>query len=280
MKRIITYLLIVLCGNACAQKISSSVSAQSVALTDSFKLLTLLPGSYTNMEVDGVGNLYLLTSGNQLKKFSSQGDSVAVFNDVRRFGNVSYIDVSNPLRPLVYYKNFSTVVLLDRLLTVRTTLNLRKVQIFRVNAITTSYDNNLWIFDEQDFKLKKITEEGRVLLESIDPRLSADKTPSPLFIADTENFIYLYDPIIGLIVFDQYTAYKNTIPLTGWNALSVSNNRIFGLKGNTIIMYDPEKKDTRSFTLPSGFSNASAIRAAGNKVYVLDKEGVRTYLIP
>jgi hypothetical protein len=232
------------------------------------------------MEVDGVGNLYLLTSGNQLKKFSSQGDSVAVFNDVRRFGNVSYIDVSNPLRPLVYYKNFSTVVLLDRLLTVRTTLNLRKVQIFRVNAITTSYDNNLWIFDEQDFKLKKITEEGRVLLESIDPRLSADKTPSPLFIADTENFIYLYDPIIGLIVFDQYTAYKNTIPLTGWNALSVSNNRIFGLKGNTIIMYDPEKKDTRSFTLPSGFSNASAIRAAGNKVYVLDKEGVRTYLIP
>lgn len=43
---------------------------------------------------------------------------------------------------------------LDRLLTVRNTINLRTQNIFLVNSISLSYDNNIWLFDEEDFKLK------------------------------------------------------------------------------------------------------------------------------
>lgn len=74
--------------------------------------------------------------------------------------------VNNPLKILVYYKNYTSVVVLDRFLTQRNSINFRKQSIFSVKAIATSYDNNIWIFDEQDYKLKKIDETGKLLLES------------------------------------------------------------------------------------------------------------------
>ena len=76
------------------------------------------------------------------------GTLVAVFNNVKKFGKLSTIDVSIRLRYLLYYKDFSTIVVLDRLLAIRNTIDLRKQNIFQVNAIAQSYDNNIWLFDE------------------------------------------------------------------------------------------------------------------------------------
>ena len=41
----------------------------------------------------------------------------AVFNDVKKFGQATLIDVSNPLKVLLYYRDFATIVVLDRFLT-------------------------------------------------------------------------------------------------------------------------------------------------------------------
>ena len=57
-------------------------------------------------------------------------------------------------------------------------INLRKQNIFQVNALTTSYDNNIWLYDEQDNKLKKIDDSGNTLFESVDFRLLFDSVPS------------------------------------------------------------------------------------------------------
>jgi len=43
---------------------------------------------------------------------------------------VAQLDVTNPLRVLLYYKDFSTIVILDRLLSNRSTIDLRKQDIF------------------------------------------------------------------------------------------------------------------------------------------------------
>ena len=75
-----------------------------------------------------------------------------------------------------------------------TSINLRKQNIFKVEAVTTSYDNNIWLFDEQDNKLKKIDDNGNVLSESVDFRLLFDSVPEPKQIIDRDGFVYLNDP--------------------------------------------------------------------------------------
>ena len=231
------------------------------------------------MEIDILNNLYLITASNQLKKISSRGDSMAVFNDVKKFGNPSLIDVTNPLKVLLYYKNFATVVMLDRLLSPRNSINFRQQQIFSVKAIATSYDNNVWLFDEQDLKLKKIDENGKMLQETTDWRLIMDEVPSPQNIIDANNFVYLYDPAKGFYVFDYYGTYKNNLPFLNWENIAISGNRLTGFRNRQFYSYGLQTLQLKTYNLPTFLNNYSSIKAMNGKLYLLKKEGIEIYTI-
>jgi hypothetical protein len=265
----------------CAQTKPIPATLQSTPnRTDSnFTFERSIPGNYIYMNVDMLDNIYVITAGNQLKKLNTRGDSLAAFNDVKKYGNPSYIDVNNPLKILVYYKNYSTVVILDRLLTQRNTINLRKQNIFRVKAIATSYDNNIWVFDEQDFKLKKINEEGNLVQESSDMRQLVENVPSPQLIIDNENLVYLYDDKKGFYIFDYYGGLKNTIPFLNWADIAISGNKLMGFSENKLYSYQLNSLNLKTYTLPSFFKDYESIKAVNGKIYLLKKESVEIYSV-
>src|SRR5436190_2984571 len=194
-----------------------AVSLNLKAQSDSaFKLIKIISGDIVDFTVDNLDNIYILNSRNQIKKLNANGDSVAVFNDIKKYGQATFIDVSNPLKVLLYYKDFATVVMLDRFLNIRNIIDLRKQNILQVKAIGQSYDNKIWVYDELESKLKKIDEEGKLLLETPDFRLLLGQAPSPLKIFDEDRFVYLYDSIQGIYVFDYFGALKNGILISKW----------------------------------------------------------------
>lgn len=275
-------MIIVICySSAIAQADSitqTNVPPSSNSNAD-FKFIKFIPGNYLSLNVDMLGNIYLITVGNQLKKIKENGDSVAVFNDVKKYGNPSYIDVSNPLKVLVYYKNFSTVLILDRWLSIRNKINFRKQNIFSVTAIATSYDNNIWLYDEQDNKLKKIDDDGRLLLESTDLRLLVDSIPSPSSITDSDNLVYMYDEKKGFYIFDYYGALKNKLPFLNWKNTAVSVKKMYGFSGNTLFSYETNSLNLKKYELPDIFKNYLAIKAINGKVYLLKDDGVAIYSV-
>src|SRR5688572_11452353 len=167
----------------------------------SFRLIGAFPGEIADVAIDNLDNVYILTTNDQLKKYKPSGDSLAVYNNVRKFGKIYSIDVSNPLKVLLYYKDFSSIVVLDRLLAVRSTIDLRRKNILQVTAIGQSYDNNIWVFDAFDNKLKKIDDEGNILLETPDLRQVFSQELTPQQIIDQNNQLYFYVPVNGLFVF-------------------------------------------------------------------------------
>ena len=251
----------------------------TAAVADSFKLERIIPGSFNFMEVDVLNNVYLVTQSNQLKKLNANGDSLAVFNDVKKYGNPTLIDVTNPLKTLLYYKNYSTVVILDRLLSERNSINFRKQNIFSVKAIATSYDNNIWLFDEQNVSLKKIDDEGKVLQETTDWRLIMDDVPSPTLIIDHNNFVHLYDPKKGFYSFDYYGTFKNNLPFLNWENVSVGSNRLNGFKNNQYFSYELQSLNLKTYRMPDYFVNYLGIRAMNGKIYLHTKNGIEIYSV-
>ncbi|MEO6548662.1 MAG: hypothetical protein ABIN94_11705 [Ferruginibacter sp.] len=245
-----------------------------------FVLNKTIPGDYSYFNVDNLDNIYLINnSSNQLKKLDANGDSVSVFNNVRKYGKLFSIDATNPLKLLLYYKNFATIVVLDRFLNVRNTINLGKKNIFKVKTIATSYDNNIWLFDEGDSKLKKIDDNGDVLLETVDFRTLFDTVPSPIQITDQDGFLYLYDPNRGFYTFDYYGALKNNIPYLHWNNTEVIGKNLYGFADTLFYQYQPGSLKLVEFATPPSFKNAMQIKAGNNKVYVLQKEGLQEFLL-
>lgn len=238
-------------------------------------LLKTLSASAIDFTTDNLGNIYLITTTNQIKKINDKGDSIAVYNDIRRYGKIFSIDAGNPLKILVYYKDFSTIVVLDRLLNVRNTIDLRKQNILQVKAITSSYDNNIWLYDELDSKIKKIDDNGRVLLESNDFRQVYDVVPTPIVMYDRDGQLYLYDSTKGLLVFDYYGAQKNNFTLYRLTDVQViDKNTITARDSNHIILYKPSNLQLFSFTAFARLSAFAKLNFNGTNIFCLTKDGL------
>jgi len=242
-----------------------------------YKLIGSIVGDVADFAVDNLDNVYVLTSTDQIKKYNANGDSVAVFNNVRRFGKVSAIDASNPLKVLLYYKDFATIVILDRLLAVQATIDLRLANIFQVNAIGQSYDNNIWLFDEGDSKLKKIDESGKVLLETPDFRLLFDQAPRIQNVFDQDGFVYLYDPEQNVFVFDYYGALRNKILISGWKDLKVAGKFIFGINDDTLHRYEINTFRLDEEKLPVPLNNSLKVNFTSSRLYALKKNLLEIY---
>jgi hypothetical protein len=255
------------------------VFAVATAQTDtaSFKIFKTIKGDITAFTVDNLDNIYLLSSTNQVKKLNSNGDSVAVFNDVKKYGKATLIDVSNPLKVLLYYPDFATIVILDRLLTVRNTIDLRKQNILQVHAIGQSYDNNIWLYDELENKLKKIDEEGKLLLETPDFRLIFGEAPIPQKIFDQNQYVYIYDSAKAVFVFDYFGTLKNKILISRWKNFKVADKYIFGSSGDILSRYNITTFRVEDWKMPPELAQSTAFNFTSSRLYALKNGRIEIY---
>jgi len=245
----------------------------------SLQLLNIIKGGYADFTADNLGNIFLLDSNNQLKKLSPAGDSVAIFNDVRKYGKVYSIDAGNPLKILLYYRDFGTIVVLDRLLNVRTTIDLRKQNIFQAKAICQSYDNAVWVYDEGEAKLKKIGDDGNIIDQSGDFRLQLDEAPSPSIIEDHDRLVYLYDSIKGLLVFDYFGTLKNKLAFLGWQDFQMAGKYIVGRKGVVLERYRLASLSMEEKILPGILKDTDKIRISGDRLFCLRHGSLYIYAL-
>lgn len=267
---VITFLLPALMG---LLPTSAQGQEDSLKAPDSLAVFKTFNETIGDFEVDNLGNLYLFGARQQLKKLSPTFDSLAVFNDTRHFGKLYMLDASNPLRILLFYRDFGAIIILDRFLNVRTILNLRTAGYQQVSAITQSYDNNIWLYDELENMIKKIDESGKTLTSSPDFRVFFDDPPQPQELQDFNRYLYASDSEKGLIVMDYFGAVKNKLSFKGWHNLHSAGNGLVATNSTGLVYFQPGNPDTKNKPLPAPMLAAKKIRVHDGKLYVLDKEG-------
>ena len=242
-------------------------------------LMKTIKGDFKDFSIDNLGNLYLIFPTNQIKKLDTNLDSVAIFNDTKRFGDLYTIDVSNPLKVLVFYKDFATILMLDRQLNIKNVIDLRQQNIFQVAAISQSNDNNVWLFDEENYKLKKIDNYGKLLMETPDFRLLFNDRHAfiPKYIIDIDNLLYLYHQDFGCKVFDNYGGFKTQYSFPNWNDVSVSDGFFKGHDQNNFFAERPKDLQSFKFTTNVDLKRAKKILVKQNIYYFLTKDGVEIY---
>jgi hypothetical protein len=264
---------------ASAQQPATPLQKDSSFMQPVFTLNRAISAEIVDFTVDNLGNIYLLNKDNQLKKLNANGDSLAVFNDVRRYGKIATIDATNPLKVLVYYREFTTIIELDRFLNIINTIDLRSrtLNILQAKAVGLAYDNNVWVYDEQDAKLKRIGDDGSLVDQTADFRQLFDSTPDPVVIRDQGGLVYLYDSTKGVYAFDHYGTLKAHIALPGWLDFDVIDKNIFGRDENKFYRYQLGTLDMKEEPIPAAYLGALHIRITPSVIYVLKKTGLEIY---
>src|SRR5690349_5056852 len=128
---VVVLLLLALCSAASFSLISSYETKTSVITVDSFS------------------NFYTFAD-NKLLKFSPDGAFLYPYEE-RRYGKIGMVDVTNPMKIVVFYPDFMTAVTLDKYLSPLTTYNFFELGYQNISAVGSSIDAQLWFYDNTDF---------------------------------------------------------------------------------------------------------------------------------
>jgi len=236
-----------------------------------------IAGNFRDFYADNLGNVYLINPDNQVKKLNANGDSLTVYNDTRRYGDLYSMDVSNPFKALIFYKDFLTIVVVDKFLNRLNTINLRNYNILQAKAVALSYDNNYWVFDQWSNTLKKIDDNGKLLLESADFRLAFTDEFNPQKIIDADGVLYLYDDKIGWKIFDYYGHFKKNLPFPSWTNVQAFNGMVYGWINENLVQSAVAFPEEKYFATGISAQQFKKMFRAGNNFYVLNTDGLSIY---
>lgn len=227
------------------------------------------------LTTDNLNNCYVVTDANELVKFDGNGDRQFAFSE-KGFGKLSFVDASNPLKILAFYPEFSTIIALDKTLSPIGNYNLQKIGIFRIGTICLSQDNNIWVYDEQDFRLKKIDVSMKIIQQSDDLNLLLQKNLKPNLMMERNNFIFMNDSTNGVLQFDNYATYFKTIPIKGIISFQLMGDRIFYFKENNFKSYNLFKLEEQTVLLPDS-TGLLQTRIEKERFYLLKKNQLNLY---
>ncbi|MBX2930853.1 MAG: hypothetical protein KF781_02770 [Chitinophagaceae bacterium] len=265
------YGYVIVCCFACLNATANDTSIN-------YQLQQSVQGNFTDFTIDNLGNIYLITQTNQIKKLNANLDSVSIFNDVKRYGTIDFIDATNPLKILVYYKSFSTILILDRFLSIKNIIDLRNLHILQVNTIAQSYDNHIWLFDELNATIKKVDDFGKLLFSSADFRVLFDAVSNPSKIIDADGLLYLYNEQQGWLVFDYYGSLKSSYTnATDWKDVQILNKKLIGRKDNQLVAFETTFQNVKMYSVNISLANSIKIIQTDKLLYSLTEKELLIY---
>lgn len=216
-----------------------------------------------SLSVDNFGNFYTV-GDNQIIKFDRMGNKFQIYQEVK-YGKIGAVDISNPMKIVVYYPDFMQAVLLDRFLAYFTTYNFFDLGYQNVTAVGMSSDGFLWFYDNLNYTLKKIDQTGKIQLQSQPVNQLINTVITPNFIMEKSGQVYVNDPAVGVLVFDNFGAYYKTIPIKGLQRFQIFQDQIVYFEEGKLKSYNPITFDAKQISLPD---------SVGVKEAVIEKERV------
>lgn len=177
-----------------------------------------------DFEVDKLGNYYLINDTGEIRKYSADKKILYTFKSSGN-GNIATVDVTNPHKILVFYKEFQTILILDNTLTNISTIKLDDSQYYTASGI--SNDGNIWLYNSLKNQLSKLSFEG-IVIEELNPL----NTPYPESISDSrifdrENRLFMVDENLGIFTFNNFGFLEKIIPVTNVGKPEFSKNTFF-----------------------------------------------------
>ena len=232
---------------------TESSIAQSVLVEEDKDTNYTLIGELEELAIfittDNLKNVYVATLKSAIQKYNSKGKLLFTYNN-ENYGKPSSIDASNPLRVLVYYEEYLTVVVLDRTLTELYIYDLIDYGFNQIQVLASTPDNGLWLYDEWTNQLKRINRQGETIVTSNDlsQTLGFEIKPTQLILEN--NNIYLYDNDKGVLVFDLYGQFLKTIDIKGIYKIHIKGNKLSYFNNHRLYFYHLKTKKMYTEQLP------------------------------
>ncbi len=196
-----------------------------------------------HIEIDSFGNIYVVND-NEIIKYNASGVLQKNFSN-KRYGKIDFVDAMNPLKILVYYKDFQQILFLDNQLTETSAMiSIETLGYEQTSLVCSSSNNSFWLYDKQNNELSRFNSDLKSLVKTGNLNRILDLDIKPNFMQEHNNYLYLNCPNEGVLVFDIYGTFYKTIPLKKLLEFNVVNGDLFYYQNKTLKQYQTKTFNT------------------------------------
>lgn len=218
--------------------------------------------------IDSYNNTYFIKDMAFTKKGNGQ---TYVFNDFQ-LGNITTVDIINPLKIVVFYEDVNTVLLLDNQLNEIERINFNNLPEFiNVSAATNASNNRLWIFniDSQQLELFDYKNLRKIVVSQ----------PFPgKFIGQSSNFNYCFTLTdYKLRAFNIYGSLLWEKAADGYKTLVQQNENVVVVKDNQLFYFSEEDVEPKRLEIPE--ITVKELQLTRDFLYIYDGKILHTFSI-
>ena len=248
-----------------------SVILLLVLVSPLYAQVKVFPFKGSILTTDQLGYYYEITN-TEINKYTVSGKLDCSYSN-NLLGVIASVDVSNPQKVLVYFRDFTKILILDNeLAPTSDVIDLTDIELDETSLVCRSYNDGVWYYDPVRFELIRKDQELETTNSSGNLANSLNINIQANFLVEHNNRLYLNDPKNGVLVFDNFGGYLKTLPLYGLESFQVKDKfMIYTNTSNEIEFYNFFTLEQTKF-YPNKYNAIKGIRLEGNSIFILDKK--------
>ena len=197
----------------------------------------------------------------------------------RDYGPISSIDIRNPQKILLFYRDFQRIIILDNTLSDIQEINLEDISTGIISLAIMSKMNDIWLYDEVKNALVRINNNGRVLTET-EPLYYYKSSFIPSKLQLINQKVMLSNNSGDALFFDNFGQLIKDIKIPCQGKFNHGNSKNYCLDNKQLKIFNPSDKnyenEIESLADTSRMKTISDVRFFSNnntKLIYLKKNG-------
>jgi hypothetical protein len=225
---------------------------------------------------DKLQQIYVVTPEDKVIKFDPRGKEMTNYTN-NYLGDIQWVDPTNPINIVVYYPDLQTLVTLDVTMNEISRTNLVNFGFFNIKAICSSNDGNIWIYDDLEFRLKKIDRNGRILMSSENLLLLLNGPFKPTQMQERNNRVFALIPDEGIYIFDNMGNFDTVISNPDILRFQLSANKIGYIHDGKPFLMEPPFYLPQLLDLPDSDRQLIDFQVQVDKLYLFYQTGFQVW---
>ncbi|WP_207421923.1 hypothetical protein [Desertivirga brevis] len=226
--------------------------------------------------IDNLNDVYLVTPANQILKYNNAGKLLWNYSN-KAFGKLGYIDVTDPMRVLLFYPAIQQAVVLNNNLNEITRFSFAEDASGLISLIATANSNGFWIYDQLNQQLRKLTNQFGNELQSLNLYQQTGFPLQPAIMHASDQNVFIYDSKQGIMKFDRFGNYLATIKTGTISSFQVRGDLIFVLRDKQWECYKVNSAERHTLFIFD--ETVLQVGEGNNRLAVLTNQGVKIYTI-
>jgi hypothetical protein len=246
----------------------------AMATAASFILESSFPTTAKDFKLDELGNVYLIYD-NHLERCTPSGQ-VQFRSSELNFGTIEYLDVTNALKPFIYYKDQNKVVVLDNTLSEQGQfVDLFDLGYGQIEWVAGSRGDAYWLWDVSNSELLRTDQSFRKTNASGNVSILTRKDIYPRQLLEKGNTVYVVDEKHGILLFDIYGTYRTLLPIHPEGDIQVIDDRLVYRKDGVLHVVEKDLLSEENIPLP--MQTDGPFNYFKGKLYLLQQNRLSIY---